>query len=99
MVGPRPKEAEENPEPDAVSSPTPNGSFDPADYILPADPETSTPYKLLIEINDPEDGDQPSLVYAVEIDNLDPRTFSYSTSSAIPCARIRMARKRGSYTS
>lgn len=69
------KEAEENPEPDAVSSPTPNGSFDPADYILPADPETSTPYKLLIEINDPEDGDQPSLVYAVEIDNLDPRTF------------------------
>lgn len=68
-------EAEENPEPDAVSSPTPNGSFDPADYILPGDPETSTPYRLLIEINDPNDGDQPSLVYAVEIDNLDSRTF------------------------
>jgi len=69
------KEAEGNSEPDAVSSPTPNGSFDPADYILPSDPETSTPYKLLIEINDPKDGDQPSLVYAVEIDNLDPRIF------------------------
>jgi hypothetical protein len=68
-------ETEKNPKPDAVSSPTPNGSFDPADYILPADPETSTPYKLLIEINDLNDGDQPSLVYAVEIDNLDPRTF------------------------
>lgn len=68
-------EAEEGPEVDAVSSPTPNGSFDPADYILPADPETSTPFRLLIEINDPNDGNQPSLVYAVEIDNLEPRTF------------------------
>ena len=67
--------AEDQPEPDAVSSPTPNGSFDPADYILPADPENSTPYQLLVEVNDPDDGDQPSLVYAVEIDNLDPRTF------------------------
>lgn len=65
---------------DAVSSPTPNGSFDPADYILPADPETSTPYQLLLEINEPGDAhgeleDQPSLVYSVEIDNLNPRTF------------------------
>lgn len=63
-----------------VSQPTPNGSFDPADYILPSTSEDSTPYKLLIEINQPDDAhgsiaDQPSLVYAVEIDNLDPRTF------------------------
>ncbi|MDB2673650.1 DUF4405 domain-containing protein [Akkermansiaceae bacterium] len=65
---------------DAVSTPTPNGSFDPADYILPAEPDTSTPYKLLIEINQPGDAhgdykDQPSLVYSVEIDNLRPVTF------------------------
>ncbi|MDE0859491.1 MAG: DUF4405 domain-containing protein [Akkermansiaceae bacterium] len=65
---------------DAISQPTPNGSFDPADYILPVDPDTSTPYKLLIEINQPGDAhgtyaDQPSLVYAVEIDNLSPVTF------------------------
>ena len=63
-----------------ISQPTPNGSFDPADYILPSTPEDSTPYKLLIEINQPSDThgsitDQPSLVYAVEIDNLNPRTF------------------------
>jgi hypothetical protein len=74
------REAEERDAIDAVSSPTPNGSFDPADYILPADPENSTPYKLLIEINQPGDPheshpDQPSLVYAVEIDNLRPRAF------------------------
>ena len=74
------KEAEEQGEPDAVSSPTPNGSFDPADYILPAGPETSTPYKLLIEINAEADShgvypDQPSLVYAVEIDNVNPTVF------------------------
>ncbi|MCH7226720.1 DUF4405 domain-containing protein [Haloferula sp. A504] len=74
------QEAEEKGEVDLVSSPTPNGSFDPADYILPADPETSTPYKLLIEINQPGDAhgpydDQPSLVYAVEIDELLPLTF------------------------
>lgn len=65
---------------DVVSSPTPNGSFDPGDYILPADAEHSTPYKLLIEINqvgDPhgQHADQPSLVYTVEIDNLRPTTF------------------------
>ena len=59
---------------DVVSSPTPNGSFDPADYILPGDSEDSTPYQLLLEINQPEDG-QPSLVYAVEIDNSLPRSF------------------------
>lgn len=38
------------------------------------------PYKLLIEINQPSDtygslDDQPSLDYAVEIDNSLPRTF------------------------
>jgi len=66
--------AEAAKEPDAVSGPTPNGSFDPADYILPADAENSTPYKLLIEINQ-ADNDQSSLVYAVEIDNLDPSTY------------------------
>ena len=32
------------------------------------------PYRLLIEIDQPDDG-QPSLVYAVDIDNADPRTF------------------------
>jgi hypothetical protein len=74
------REAEEHGEVDAISSPTPNGSFDPADYILPVEPEDSTPYKLLIEINQPGDvhgssPDQPSLVYSIEIDNLFPRTF------------------------
>lgn len=74
------KKADSEDEPDAISSPTPNGSFDPADYILPATPDSSTPYKLLIEINQAGDAhgphaDQPSLVYAVEIDNLNPVTF------------------------
>ena len=75
------KGAEEvRPEVDGVSAATPNGSFDPADYILPADPENPMTYKLLIEINQPGDAhgaldDQPSLVYAVEIDNSLPRTF------------------------
>jgi hypothetical protein len=32
------------------------------------------PYRLLIEIDQPDDG-QPSLVYSVEIDNADPRAF------------------------
>jgi len=65
---------------DGVTMPTPNGSFDPADYILPADPENPMPYKMLIEINEPGDAhgmyeDQPSLVYSVEIDNAWPKTF------------------------
>jgi hypothetical protein len=59
---------------DAVSEATPNGSFDPADYILPADPNNPMPYSLLIEINQPGD-EQPSLVYSVEIDNLWPTTY------------------------
>lgn len=74
------REAEKQGEVDAVTSATPNGSFDPADYILPADPENSTPYSLLIEINQPADAhgsyeDQPSLVYSVEIDNISPRIY------------------------
>ena len=59
---------------DAVSSPTPNGSFDPADYILPPDQGEPTPYSLLIEINQPGD-DQPSLVHAVTIDNSLPHAY------------------------
>jgi len=64
----------------AISSPTENNSFDPADYILPRQTESSMPYRLLIEINQPDDpseslDDQPSLVYQVVIDNFDPRTF------------------------
>jgi hypothetical protein len=65
---------------DAVSEPTPNGSFDPADYILPADPDNPMPYQLLIEIDQARDAhesidDQPSLVYSVTIDNATPTTF------------------------
>jgi hypothetical protein len=59
---------------DGVSGATQNSSFDPADYILPADPDHPMPYRLLIEIDQPDD-DQPSLVYSVEVDNADPRAF------------------------
>jgi hypothetical protein len=68
------REAEQTGEVDGVSSATPNGSFDPADYILPSNAEESTPYSLLLEINQPDDN-QPSLVHAVEIDNRLPRSF------------------------
>jgi hypothetical protein len=68
------REAEENTGADIISSETPNGSFDPRDYILPSDPDNPMPYRLLIEINQPGD-DQPSLVYGVEIDNADPRAY------------------------
>lgn len=61
-------------EADAITSATPNGSFDPADYILPGDDENSTPYQLLLEIKQ-AGVDQPSLVHAVEIDNQLPKTF------------------------
>ena len=65
---------------DAVSSPTENSSFDPADYILPRKSASPMPYRLMVEINQPGDPsekveDQPSLVYQVEIDNFDPKTF------------------------
>jgi hypothetical protein len=59
---------------DGVSGATQNSSFDPADYILPADPDNPMPYRLLIEIDQSSD-DQPSLVYSVEIDNADPHAF------------------------
>lgn len=68
------REAEQLGEVDAISSPTPNGSFEPADYILLAPSKDSTPYQLLLEINQAGDN-QPSLVYTVEIDNSLPRTF------------------------
>ena len=68
------REAEEVGEVDVVSSPTPNGSFDPAAYILPGNSKESTPYALMLEINQAGD-DQASIVYAVEIDNSLPRTF------------------------
>ena len=65
---------------DAISEATTNGSFDPSDYILPKDQNSSMPYRVMLEINQPNDPssnmqDQPSLVYEVEVDNFDPRTF------------------------
>jgi len=65
---------------DGVSGATQNGSFDPADYILPANQNSPMPYRVMIEINQPGDSsqkmkDQPSLVYEVEVDNFAPRTF------------------------
>jgi hypothetical protein len=73
-------QAEQQTELDAVSSATENNSFDPADYIVPEDPERESPYRVMIEINQPGDAnadhaDQPSLVYSVEVDNRAPRTF------------------------
>lgn len=72
--------AEREAELDAMSSATENDSFNPEDYIVPKDPEREAPYRVLIEINQHGDkndyyDDQPSLVYSVEIDNRDPRTF------------------------
>ena len=65
---------------DAVSEATANGSFDPADYILPTEQNASMPYRVMIEVNQPNDpssklADQPSLVYEVEVDNYNPYTF------------------------
>ena len=68
------RKAEEEGGIDAVTSPTPNGSFDPADYILLPEEGDPTPYSLLVEINQPGDK-QASLVYAVTIDNTLPRTY------------------------
>ena len=72
--------AEHEEDVDALSSATENDSFDPADYIVPKDPERDAPYRVMIEINQRGDGnehydDQPALVYSVEVDNRDPRTF------------------------
>jgi hypothetical protein len=69
---------------DAVTSPTPNGSFDPADYILPsASKEDAMPYSLFLEINQPGDN-QASLVYSVEIDNTLPRTYQLLDQRGYP---------------
>lgn len=68
------KDLNEHLEVDGVSGATQNSSFNPADYILPADPDNSMPYRLLIEIDQPDD-DQPTLIYSVVIDNSDPRAF------------------------
>ena len=67
-------DVDHQPETDGISGATRNSSFDPADYILPTVPEDPMPYRLLIEIDQPDDG-QASLVYAVEIDNADPSAF------------------------
>jgi len=72
--------AEQQEQVDALSSATENASYDPADYIVPKDAERESPYRVMIEINLPGDAnehhaDQPSLVYSVEVDNKDPRTF------------------------
>lgn len=68
------KELAEELEVDAFSGASQNSSFDPGDYILPDNADESLPYRLLIEIDQPDDN-QASLVHAVEIDNADPRTF------------------------
>ncbi|MCP4786347.1 MAG: DUF4405 domain-containing protein [Fuerstiella sp.] len=68
------KDMTEQLEVDSVSGATQNSSFDAADYILPADPDNPMPYRLLIEIAQPNDN-QPSLVYSVEIDNGVPSAF------------------------
>lgn len=77
------REAEARSEVDAVSSATPNGSFDPADYILARSNGESTPYQLLLEINQPGD-EQPSLVHTVEIDNRLPRHFQLLELTGYP---------------
>jgi len=59
---------------DALSGASENSSFDPADYILPENTDESLPFRLLIEIDQPDDN-QASLVHAVEIDNADPSAF------------------------
>ena len=68
------KDLTEEKEVDGVSGATRNSSFDPADYILLTDPDNPMPYRLVIEIDRPDDN-QASLVYAVEIDNADPHAF------------------------
>ena len=74
------KDTESSDDLDALSSATDNYSFDPKDYIVPEDTAKESPYRVMIEINIPGDGnehykDQPSLVYSVEVDNKDPRAY------------------------
>jgi len=73
-------DAESSDDLDALSSATDNYSFDPKDYIVPEDKAKESPYRVMIEINLPGDGnehyqDQPSMVYSVEVDNKDPRAY------------------------
>ena len=84
-------EAEQKEDLDALSSATENDSFDPADYIVPKDSSREAPYRVLIEINQPGDSnehhaDQPSLVYSVEVDNKDPRSFQVLEIVGYPVA-------------
>jgi hypothetical protein len=63
---------------DAMSSATPNASFDPRDYILPE--RNTEPFFMVIEVNEAGDAnddysDQPSILYRVEIDNAYPSYF------------------------
>lgn len=62
-----------------------------ADYIAPDDPERQFPFRVLLEIHSPGDrnehhDDQPSPVCAVEVDNLDPRTFQIMAPVGYPKA-------------
>lgn len=84
-------EAERKAEVDAMSSATENDSFDPADYITPKDRDREAPYRVMIEVNLAGDGndhyeDQPSLVYGVEVDNRDPRTYQVLEIVGYPVA-------------
>ena len=63
---------------DALSSATPNASFDPLDYILPE--RNTEPFYLVLEVDQAADAnenynDQPSILYRVEIDNAYPNYF------------------------
>jgi hypothetical protein len=64
---------------DAVTEATPNSSFKAEDYILSEDES----YTVLIEINQPGD-DQPSLIYAVDIDNSRPSFYQLLTRLGFP---------------
>jgi hypothetical protein len=75
---------------DAISSPTENSSFDPADYILPKSRRSPMPYRLLIEINqaaDPSDKSEPinprSSIKLRSIISI-PAPSRFSTSSVTP---------------
>ena len=91
------KDLKEQQEVDGVSGATQNHSFDPADYILPADRDNPMPYRLLIEI-DQADDDQPSLVYSVEIDNADPRAFQVLDLIGYPTQEGNQTEKKESWT-
>ena len=63
---------------DAMSSATPNASFDPRDYILPE--RNTEPFFMVVEVDEAGDAnddysDQPSILYRVEIDNAYPSYF------------------------